>query len=168
MRALRSKTRHLASLARALQHVGRVAKTAHLLDYCNDAPFRRRILTQLNRGESRHGLCREVCLGHRGELRQRYRDGQEEQLGALGLITNAIVLYNTIYTQRALDHLQTAGQQIDEGDVARLTPLGSEHLTLTGRYRVALNDALRDRTAYRELNTSPGGPTSPVLRTNSP
>jgi len=55
VRALRSHTRHLACLARALQHVGRAAKTIHLLDYCNDQPFRRRILTQLNRGESHHG-----------------------------------------------------------------------------------------------------------------
>jgi TnpA family transposase len=65
VRALRSHTRHLASLARVLQRVGRAAKTIHLLDYCNDQPFRRRILTQLNRGESRHALAHVVCHGHR-------------------------------------------------------------------------------------------------------
>ena len=155
VRALRSHTRHLASLAKALQHVGRAAKTIHLLDYCNDQPFRRRILTQLNRGESRHALARDVCHGHRGELRQRYREGQEEQLGALGLIVNAIVLYNTIYTQRALDHLAATGLQVNDVDVERLSPLGSDHLTLTGRYRIALAEALRDRSAYRELKAGP-------------
>jgi TnpA family transposase len=93
IRALRSQTRHLATLARALQHIGRAPKTIHLLDYCNDAHFRRRILVQLNRGEGRHGLARDVCHGRRGELRQPYRQGQEEQLGALGLIVNTIVLY---------------------------------------------------------------------------
>lgn len=41
-RALRSRTRHLASLARALQRGGRAARTIHLLDYCDDQPFRRR------------------------------------------------------------------------------------------------------------------------------
>jgi TnpA family transposase len=55
----------------------RAAKTIDLLDYCNDPPFRRRILTPLNRGESRHALARDVGHGHRGELRQRYRQGQE-------------------------------------------------------------------------------------------
>ncbi len=30
----------------------------------------------------------------KGEVRQRYREGQEEQLGALGLVVNAIVLWN--------------------------------------------------------------------------
>ena len=36
MRALRSHTRHLATLARAITQLGRAAKTVHLLDYCND------------------------------------------------------------------------------------------------------------------------------------
>jgi TnpA family transposase len=160
VRALRSQTRHLASLAQALQHVGRAAKTIHLLDYCNDQPFRRRILTQLNRGESRHALCREVCHGHRGELRQSYRQGQEEQLGALGLIVNAIVLYNTIYTGRALDHLTRAGHEIAAADIERLSPLGSDHITLTGRYRITLPETLRNRNAYRALNTAGAAPTA--------
>jgi TnpA family transposase len=68
--------------------------------YCNDEHFRRRILVQLNRGEGRDGLSRDVCHGRRGELRQPYREGQEEQLGALGLIVNTIVLYNTIWPVR--------------------------------------------------------------------
>jgi TnpA family transposase len=137
IRALRSHTRHLASLAKALQQVGRAAKTVHLLDYCNDQPFRRRILTQLNRGEGRHSLAPDVCHGRRGELRQRYRQGQEEQLGALGLILNTIVLYNTIYTQRALDHLNATGVEIADADIERLSPLGTDHITLTGRYSFA-------------------------------
>jgi hypothetical protein len=44
------------------------------------------ILTQLNRGEGRHSVARAVFHGQRGELRQRYREGQEDQLGALGLV----------------------------------------------------------------------------------
>ena len=154
IRALRSHTRHLASLAKALQQVGRAAKTVHLLDYCNDQPFRRRILTQLNRGEGRHSLARDVCHGRRGELRQRYRQGQEEQLGALGLILNTIVLYNTIYTQRALDHLKANGVEIADADIERLSPLGTEHITLTGRYRIALPERLHDKSAYRPLTTA--------------
>jgi Tn3 transposase DDE domain len=48
---------------------------------------------------------------------------------------NAIVLYNTIYTQCVLDHRAATGLQIDDVDVERLSPLASDHLTLTGRYR---------------------------------
>src|SRR5437773_2124881 len=38
-----------------------------------------------NRGESRHGMARAIFHGQGGEVRQRYREGQEDQLGALGL-----------------------------------------------------------------------------------
>jgi hypothetical protein len=95
--------------------------------------------------------ARDRC---RGELRQPYREGQEEQLGALGLIVNTIVLYNTIYTERALDHIAaTTGVAHREDDIERLSPLGSDHITLTGRYRVLLPAPLHDRGAYRALNT---------------
>jgi TnpA family transposase len=30
------------------------------------------------------------------ELRQRYREGQEDQLGAIGLVVNVIVLWNML------------------------------------------------------------------------
>jgi len=39
-----------------------------------------------NRGEGRHSLARAIFHGQRGELRQRYREGQEDQLGVLGLV----------------------------------------------------------------------------------
>ena len=39
---------------------------------------------------------------HGHEPRQRYREGQEDQLGALGLVLNVIVLWNTIYVDAAL------------------------------------------------------------------
>lgn len=65
------------------------------------------------------------------------------------------MLYNTIYTQRALDHLAATGLTIHDTDVERLSPLGSDHITLTGRYRITLPEALRDRGAYRELNMQP-------------
>ena len=57
----------------------------------------RRILVQLNRGEGRHQLARSIFHGKRGELRRRYREGQEDQLGALGIVVNLVVLWNTIY-----------------------------------------------------------------------
>src|SRR3546814_13456524 len=71
-----------------------------MLRFIDDETYRRRILVQLNRGESRHQLARTVFHGKRGELRQRYREGQEDQLGALGLVVNLVVLWNTIYIDR--------------------------------------------------------------------
>ena len=64
-----------------------------------DEPFyRRRILTQLNRGKGRHRLARKCFHGQRGELRQRYRERQEDQLGALGLVVGPLVRLLCAYT----------------------------------------------------------------------
>lgn len=90
------------TLGRAIAELGRIPKTLHLLNYIDDEYYRRRIQTQLNRGEDRHSVARHVFHGQRGELRQRYRQGQEDQLGALGLVVNMIVLWNTWYMQDIL------------------------------------------------------------------
>ena len=93
-------------LAQAFAEFGRIDKTIHTLTYLDDETKRRATLIQLNRGEGRHSLARAVFHGKRGELRQRYREGQEDQLGALGLVVNVIVLWNTIYMQAALEQLR--------------------------------------------------------------
>ena len=43
--------------------------TLYLLAYLDDETYRRRILTQLNRTESRYALARAVFHGQRGQLR---------------------------------------------------------------------------------------------------
>ena len=45
---------------------------------------------------------------------------------------------------------------LDDAGIERLSPLGTDHLTLTGRYRIALPEPLRDSSAYRPLNTTRG------------
>ena len=99
-------------LAQALAEFGRIDKTLHILRYIDDESKRRATLLQLNRGEGRHSLARAVFHGKRGELRQRYREGQEDQLGTLGLVVNVIVLWNTIYMDAALQQLRREGYPV--------------------------------------------------------
>jgi TnpA family transposase len=127
-----------SSLAQAIIEAGRINKTLYLLNYVDDEDYRRRILTQLNRGESRHAVARAICHGQRGEIRKRYREGQEDQLGALGLVTNALVLWNTIYMQAALDHLRRQGEDVKEENEARLSPLSHKHVNVLGHYSFTL------------------------------
>ena len=80
--------------------------------------------------------------GKRGELRQRYREGQEDQLGALGLVVNVIALWNTIYMQAALQQLRAEDYPVLEEDVVRLSPLGYEHINMLGRYSFAVPESV--------------------------
>jgi hypothetical protein len=81
---------------------------------------------------------RIIFHGKRGELRQRYREGQEDQLGALGLVVNAVILWNTIYMNAALNELRAEDFDVRDEDVARLSPLPHEHLNVLGRYAFTL------------------------------
>lgn len=129
-------------LAQAIAEFGRIDKTLHTLTYIDDEAKRRGTLTQLNRGEGRHSVARAVFHGKRGELRQHYREGQEDQLGALGLVLNMIVLWNTIYMEAALDQLRADGYTVKNEDVARLSPLLHEHINMLGRYSFSVPEAV--------------------------
>jgi TnpA family transposase len=142
LRALQGGGR-LSTLAKAIAEIGRVAKTFYLLSYIDDPAYRRRILIQLNKGESRHSLARAIYFGQKGEVRQRYREGQEEQLGALGLVVNAMVLWNTLYMNRAIEEMRARGMKILPEDVERLSPLGYDHINLLGRYTFSLAEEIR-------------------------
>lgn len=142
-----------SSLAKAIIDAGRINKTLYLLNYIDDEDYRRRILTQLNRGEGRHAVARVICHGQRGEIRKRYREGQEDQLGALGLVTNAVVLWNTLYMQAALDHLRQQPQEIREEDEKRLSPLLHGHVNVLGHYSFTLAEQIM-MGQLRPLNQS--------------
>lgn len=133
MRVLQSGSNQ-SSLARAIAEIGRIDKTIHLLTYIDDIEKRRMILKQLNRVEGRHNLAREVFHGRRGEMRQKYREGQEDQLGALGLMLNVIVYWNALYMQQVVDQLQQEGMNINSDDLTRALPLLFSHINMNGKY----------------------------------
>ncbi len=71
----------------------------------------------------------------------------EDQLGALGLVLNCIVLWNTVYMNAALEQLRARGHPVRDEDVARLSPFIRHHLRVHGDYSFLLPDlagALRD------------------------
>jgi hypothetical protein len=77
--------------------------------------------SQGNLQEGRHSLGRETFHSRRGELRQRYYEGMEDQLGALGLVLNAIVLFNTRDLDAAITELRAGGYEVRDEDAARLS-----------------------------------------------
>ena len=121
----------------------------------DDETMRRSTLTQLNRGEGRHSLARAVFHGKRGELRQHYREGQEDQLAALGLVLNMIVLWNTIYMEAALNQLRMEGYPVNDEDVSRLSPLLYEHINMLDRYSFSVPESVA-KVELRPLRDSAG------------
>ncbi|MEU9428685.1 Tn3 family transposase [Streptomyces sp. NPDC048342] len=123
-------------LGAAFAEYGRIAKTLHLLAVVDpmDDTYRRRMHKQLTVQESRHKLARDICHGKKGTIHQAYRDGMEDQLGSLGLVLNAVVLWTTRYIDAAVAQLRAEGHDIKDEDVARLSPLKHKNLNVLGRY----------------------------------
>ncbi len=59
-------------------------------------------------------------------------------MGAQGLVTNAVVLWNTIYMQEALSHLRATGEKPDDEHIIRLSPLMHGHINMLGHYTFTL------------------------------
>ena len=125
-------------LGRAIAELGRAAKTLHLLSYLDSDAYRRCIGVHLNRHEGRHSVARVIFHGNRGELRQPYREGQEDQLAALGFALNVLVLWNTQYMDDAVNHLRHIGREINDEHLARLSPLQYEHILMLGTFPFTL------------------------------
>jgi TnpA family transposase len=127
---------HPTPLGQAFAEYGRIAKTLHLLAMIDpvDDTHRRAVNTQTTVQESRHRLARKICHGKRGQIYQKYREGQENQLGALGIVLNAVTLWNTRYLNAAVSELRDRGHPVREQDTVRLSPLGHAHVNELGRY----------------------------------
>jgi TnpA family transposase len=75
-------------------------------------------------------LGRRIHHGERGEIRSPLQQGQEEQLGSLGLALNAIV--HSIYMQEAIRHVRQEGMDVHNDDIAHLSPLIWRHFNFLG------------------------------------
>ena len=134
-------------LGEAIQHYGRIFKSRHILALIDDDGYRRDTHWIRNLQEGRHALARKLFHGSKGELYQRYREGMEDQLGALGLVLNCIVLWNTVYINASLGQLRAAGYPVLDQDTIRLHPFMRRHIAVQGDYSFllpALDGQLRE------------------------
>jgi TnpA family transposase len=122
------------ALTRALQEYGQLAKTIFILRYLEDEEFRRRIGAQLNKGEALHALRNFLFLANQGQIRRRALEDQTNQAQCLNLVTNAVVLWNTVYISAALEQLRADGHRFTDDDVVHLSPARFEHINPYGRY----------------------------------
>lgn len=133
LRAL-GRTRRQSALAAALRELGRIERTLFMLDWFQSEGLRRRVQIGLNKGEARHSLARAVFFNRLGEVRDRSLHAQEHRMSGLNFLTAAIILWNTVYIERAVEALRRKGEHIDENLLRYTSPLSWEHLALTGDY----------------------------------
>ena len=123
-------------LAAALQDYGRLIKTEFILRYLTHPTERRGIHRQLNKHESIHALEDAVFYGNEGRIRLQTLDRQSTQAAALGLVSAAIVTWNTHQMNEIVERERAAGRLLDDIDIARLSPAIHAHINLNGRYHI--------------------------------
>ena len=85
-------------------------------------------------GEDKNTLARAIFFNRLGEMRDRSFENQRYRASGLNLVIAAIVLWNTVYLERIIQHLKDTGQTVNENLLKHLSPLGWEHINLTGDY----------------------------------
>ena len=129
-----SAYRQQNGVAAALREIGRVERTLFSLRWFNDPVLRRLVTAELNKGEARNSLARAVAFQRLARFRDRGHENQQTRAAALNLVTAAIILFNCRYLGRAIGEMRSRGLVVDEALIPQLSPLGSDHINLTGDY----------------------------------
>jgi TnpA family transposase len=121
-------------VARALTALGRVVKTTYILRYLHEEDVRRRVQLQLNRGESRHDLARWLFFANQGEFRTGDYEEIMNKASCLSLLSNAVLVWNTVRMGEIVARLRAAGEVVSDEDLARISPLAYAHVIPNGTY----------------------------------
>jgi len=137
-------------LALGLREFGRIERTLFTLDWLLDKDLRQRVTAGLNKGELKNTLAKAVCFNRLGELRDRSFEAQRHRASGLNLVIAAIILWNTVYLERAIGALRQQGRQIDEGLLKHVAPVHWNHINLTGDYSWRQNKRV-EKGGFRPL-----------------
>lgn len=146
-------------LLQAMQELGRITKTGHILEYVDDPVFRRRVLVGLNRGEHVHSLARDIAFGRQGRFPDHGYEAQLNRASALSVVINAIAVWNTRYFDQARTELRRQGQAIADDLWPHISPFQWAHIHLIGSYHFT---NLRLKGEFRPLRPYQG-PRNPEM-----
>jgi hypothetical protein len=74
-------------------------------------------------------------------IRRKQEESQTNQAMCLNLVTNAVVVWNTVYMQAVLNQLRTEGTPVQEEDLVHLSPARFEHVNPCGKYVFPIEQA---------------------------
>ena len=139
-------------LALALRDIGRINRSIFLPQWWQNPEMRRNATAGLNKSEAQNTLARALFFNRLGELRDRTFESQFYRASGLNLLINAIVYWNTLYLEPAFSELNREGVATPPDVIKHITPLGWQHISLTGDYIWTPTDSLNLRPLRRETS----------------
>lgn len=131
----------------ALRDIGRINRSIFLPQWWQNPEMRRNATAGLNKSEAQNTLARALFFNRLGELRDRTFESQFYRASGLNLLINAIVYWNTLYLDPAFAQLNREGIATPPDVIKHITPLGWQHISLTGDYIWTPTDSPRSQAA---------------------
>ena len=122
------------NLMYVLLNYGQLEKTIFIGNYLLRPPLRKKVSRQLNKGEQLHNLKLFLRFGSDGFIRKQQEEQQQITAYNLTLLTNIVLVWNTVYIQEILKELKSEGYQINEEDLEHISPAPFEHINRLGKY----------------------------------
>ncbi|MCR9178512.1 MAG: Tn3 family transposase [Alphaproteobacteria bacterium] len=119
-------------------YLGKVLRSLFLLDYLIKPGFRREVHRLLSQGESVHLLQRALMAGRIEAKHGRTLVEGSAISGALTLLTNIVMAWNTNAMQTVIDG-SPAGT-LPEPHLAHIAPVAHRHINMNGRIRFAIEE----------------------------
>ena len=98
-------------------------------------------MRQRNKGEALHDLRASLMIANKGQLRRKRGEELVNQASCLNLVTNAVILWNTVYMAEVVEQLKREGYPVNESDLAHVWPTRYEHVNVYGRYHFNIEEA---------------------------
>ena len=120
--------------------LGKLLRSIFLCDYWGNPEFRLGILDLLNQGEAVHSLQRAIHSGTIGARHGRSADQMQAISGALTLLTNVVMTWNTHRIQSLRDQNPDG---LADNIIVHLAPIGHAHINMRGIISFPLEKAAK-------------------------
>ena len=93
-------------------------------------------------------------VANKGQLHQSRGEALAQQALCLNLVTNAVIVWNTVYMAAVVEQLKREGYPVQESDLTHVWPTRYAHINVYGKYHFNVEEA-HARKDLRPLR-SPG------------
>ena len=89
-------------------------------------------------------------IANKGTLRHPRGEVLAHQASCLNLVTNAVIIWNTVYMAAVVEQLKQEGYPVQDSDLAHVWPTRYAHVNVYGKYHFNIEEA-RGRQGLRPL-----------------
>ncbi len=131
------QSRHPATVG--LQEVGKAVRSIYVIRYGLEMELRRLVVGHTARREHWNKFGRQVLHARGGVIREKALADQEEVFWFLTVVQNAIVLWNALALEQAIEKARMEGMTVAEEDLRHVLPTMVAHINFVGRFFLDLD-----------------------------